>query len=102
MQSVLANKQVGDLSYFVNSLATLTQIISTENMMSSEKLERNYNVKPSKLSRYVSFSRSMADTPKRNPKRWKYGLITDGDKLSNKYHIEPYSFVGTSLAHGNR
>lgn len=102
MERIIASKQVGDLSYFVGDLATLRQIVVNENIWTSEKPERNYSVTPSKLSKYVSFSRSMTDTPKRNPKRWKYGVIIDGDKLSNRYHIEPYSFAGNALAHGDR
>lgn len=38
----------------------------------------------------------MIKTPRRDNGRWRYGLVIDGNKLSNRYSINPYAFTGTS------
>lgn len=87
-------KQVGDLYYMVSNMITLQAIIEQEQIMPSSKAERNpYNGK--KSSSYVCLSRSK-DAALRNKSRWKYGLILDGTKLSDKYSIRPYSYTGSN------
>lgn len=99
MIRVYAAKQVGDVSYFVNDLTTLYCILDDEMIIHSKHSE--FNPRTGKKDYYISLSRSMTAAPKRNKKKWKYGIIIDGDKLSEHYHIEPYSFAGNSLEHTN-
>lgn len=97
---IYAAKQVGDLSYFVSDISILGQIIRTAQIRQSNNPEFNPRVK--KKQYYVSLSRNMTAAAIRNNKRWRYGVVIDGDKLSNRYHIEPFSFAGTSINRGNQ
>lgn len=93
---MLASKQVGDLSYFVENQAILRRILLEGNIKtSSPKVNYDKNIK----SRYVSMSRNMTSSASRNNLKWRYGVIIDGDKLSNRYAIRPYSYVGVNLDH---
>lgn len=92
---LMESKQVGNLSYYVSNINTLVQIIKQGEIWTSKNQE--YNTKLKKKMNFVSTSRDMIAAPKRNNKRWKYGIIIDGDFLSNKYHIEPFSFAGNAL-----
>lgn len=94
----LESKQVGQLSYMVSDIQTLISILTYERINSSRAKERNYQ--SGKLERSVSTSRVIDSQPKRNPNRWKYGVILDGDALSNKYRINPYSYAGTAFQRG--
>lgn len=97
MIRIYAAKQVGQLSYFVDDLTVLYCILDDEMIIHSKHKE--FNPRTNKEDYYVSLSRSMTAAPKRNKKRWKYGVIIDGDQLSEHYHIEPYSFAGNSFEH---
>ena len=55
------------------------------------------NTSRNKKDGSVSLSRSMYAAPKRNPNRWVYGVILDGNKLSDRYHIEPYHYLGSNV-----
>ena len=91
---ILEAKQVGTLYYMVPSLEVLTNILSTGMIHASEKAEYNPITKNKQHS--VSFSRQPRQS-ELNSQKWKYGVKIDGDKLSNKYSIEPYSKVGTDI-----
>lgn len=92
---IYAAKQVGDVSYLVEDIPTLIQVIESQEIWASESPE--YNPNTGKKSRYVSLSRNLTSAAKRNNKRWNCGILIDGDKLSNHYHIEPYSFAGVGI-----
>ena len=96
---LIESKQVGNLSYYVSDMITLVQIIKQGEIWTSKNKE--YNTKQKKKMNFVSTSRNMFAAPKRNSKRWKYGVLIDGDFLSNKYHIEPYSFAGNALQYSS-
>lgn len=83
---ILASKNYGKLSYMVKSQEIVLNILDSETIYTS-KPEHS-----SKL-RFVSFSRILDSPAKRNPTRWKYGVIVDGSRLTDRYHIEPYSFA---------
>lgn len=95
---ILASKQVGDISYFVESPAVLALILRDEVIRGSNSLE--YNPKTGHRQRYISFSRNIFSAANRNNKRWRYGIILDGTKLSDKYSFEPYSYFGHELSRG--
>ena len=92
MQNITAAKQVGSLSYMVESQTILDLILRTGRIKSSQKPERNPNT--GEESKFVSFSRNMTSAAIRNSKRWRWGVIIDGDRLSDRYSIVPISFVG--------
>ena len=58
-------------------------------------IEKDFGME--KKMNFVSTSRDMFAAPKRNNTRWKYGIVIDGDSLSNRYSIEPFSFAGNAL-----
>lgn len=93
MQTIVASKQVGDLSYFVADLNIFYTIIKTQKIKQGRNEE--YNSKTREKSGYISLSRNMTAATLRNSGRWKYGIIIDGSKLSEKYHVEPFSFAGS-------
>lgn len=92
MYKVFAAKQVGPISYMVDKLGTLIEILKSQKILSSRLAEKN--PKTGERKHYVSFSRSMTAASSRNKSRWYCGVIIDGTELSNRYHIEPYSFAG--------
>lgn len=92
MQKIIAAKQVGDVSYLVSNDSTLRTILVEERILSSTRQEKNPNT--SKLQNYVSLARNLTTAAIRNNSRWRWGVILDGDKLSSRYRIEPYSFSG--------
>ena len=81
---VTASKNYSELSYMVDSEIMLFNILYDEVIHTSQ--ERGYK------GRFVSLSRDLTAPARRNIKRWKYGVILDGAKLTDKYHIEPYSY----------
>lgn len=96
---ISAAKQVGPISYLTSTKERLTQNIKLARIRTSRNTERNDALRQKMY--YVSFSRDLTAAAARNPDRWKYGVVIDGDKLSNRYHIEPYSFAGTSVNRGS-
>lgn len=94
MIKLVEEKQVGDVPYFVSDPLVLEKIINTEQILRSRKTE--YNPKTKKQQYYVSLSRNMTSATTRNSGRWTYGIIIDGTKLSNRYTIDPYSYMGST------
>lgn len=92
---IYAAKQVGDVSYLCQDIPTLIQIIDLEEIWASRIPE--LNPKTRKKQYYVSLSRNLTSATTRNLNRWYCGVILDGNKLSNKYHIEPFSYAGNQL-----
>lgn len=95
MKLMVEDKQVGSLTYFVNSLNVLHEIIKTGKIAHSRVKEFNFN--KNRMQYCVCMSRSFEDAPKRNPKRWRFGVIIDGNFLSNKYEITPVSCTGVTF-----
>lgn len=96
---MVEGKQVGILSYMTDNIGSLISIIHNQVLYSSEHLEKNPAT--NKRERSVAFSRVIGSQSARNSKRWVYGVIIDGDRLSDRYKISPYSFVGSALSSGN-
>ena len=92
MKLIFENKQVGMLAYFVGSLDVFENILTTNKIVHSRSKELNYNTNKSNYS--ISFSRDFDSPHRRNPKKWRFGVIVDGDELSNKYEIIPVSYTG--------
>jgi hypothetical protein len=95
MNKIYGAKQVGRVSYFVDNLGILETIIEENRIKKSNGTE--VNPRTGQEEYYVSLSRSMTAAAIRNNKRWRYGLILDGDTLSERYAIEPYSFAGNNI-----
>lgn len=89
---IVASKQVGDVSYLVGDLEILYNVVKDEVILGSKKPEKN--PRTGKSENYVSLSRNYTSAALRNNSRWKYGVLLDGDKLSDHYHIEPISYAG--------
>ena len=89
---ILEEKQVGPVSYMVRTPDVLFNIVSGNKILRSKKPE--YNPKTKKNQYYVSLSRNLTAAAERNSERWSYGVVLDGTKLSNRYNIEPVSYVG--------
>ncbi len=98
MDTIVASKQIGDLSYFCKHFTTICNIIEKEHIFTGSSEELNPNT--GKKSKYVSFSRNMTAAALRNNKRWIYGVKVDGTRLSDRYHIEPFSFTGSVIDKG--
>lgn len=99
MIAIKEAKQVGNVSYMVGDLEVLCNIIATKEIWTSQP---EYNAKQHKNMPFVSLARDMVAATLRNPKRWKYGIILDGNKLSNKYSIEPFSYAGMAVNKGDK
>lgn len=91
---VTAAKQVGPMYYMVKDTAVLELIVDQGVIRTSVKAEPTGKGNGSK--HYISFMRDLTKAD-RNPNRWIYGIQLDGDKLSNRYKIEPYSFAGGAM-----
>lgn len=91
---VTAAKQVGPIYYMVKDTAVLELIVFQGIIRTSIKAEPTGKGNGSK--HYISFMRDLTKAD-RNPNRWIYGIQLDGDKLSNRYKIEPYSFAGGAM-----
>lgn len=96
---IYASKQVGPIYYMVDTVSILETIAVTQLIKTSNKPEKGYEGGGSHY--YVSFLRSL-DKAGRNPNRWVYGLKLDGNKLSDKYKISPYSFAGNAIGSKSR
>lgn len=92
--NILAGKQVGPIYYMVKDTEILQLIVEQGVIRTSVKAEPTGKGNGSK--HYISFMRDLTKAD-RNPNRWIYGIQLDGDKLSNKYKIEPYSFAGSAM-----
>lgn len=92
MKLLIEEKQLGRLSYFVSSIDVLEEILRTAKVAHSRYKEFNANT--GKDQYYVSFSRNVMAAADRNNRRWRFGVIVDGDKLSNRYSFDPVSFTG--------
>lgn len=87
------SKQVGNISYMFDDLDVMDSILDSGCIKTSSRKERNPYT--NKEERFVSFSRNLTSAGGRNPKRWRFGIIIDGDRLSDKYTINPISYVGS-------
>lgn len=95
MKIYIEAKQVGKISHMTKSLSNLINILKSGQIYASKRDDKNRNT--GKMQHYVCFSRDLTSAHLRNPKRWGYGVIIDGNILSNDYPIEPNSFVGNVL-----
>lgn len=91
---VTAAKQVGPVYYMVKDTTVLELIVAQGVIRTSVKAEPTGKGNGSK--HYISFMRDLTKA-NRNPNRWVYGIQLDGNKLSNRYKIEPYSFAGSAM-----
>ena len=99
MIRLIEEKQVGPVSYMVKEPAVLYTILETNRILRSRKQEYNPDTKEDQY--YVSLSRNMTAAAISNESRWKYVIIIDGTKLSNRYAIEPVSYMGTTTIKSN-
>jgi len=95
---IYASKQLGPVYYMVKELSILESIVKQEVIKISEKPERGYSQQDKSPHHYVSFLRSL-DKAGRNPRNWVYGVRLDGNKLTNKYKISPYSQPGNTIGY---
>lgn len=86
---IIEAKQVGNISYFVTNYQDILTILEDQSIRMSKVPEHNPNT--DKRQYFVSFARDLFRLTSR-PK-YNYGIILDGDKLSNKYSFSPYSYV---------
>ncbi len=91
---ICARKQVGPIYYMVKDVDVLASIVAQKVIRTSIKAEPTGNGNGSK--HYVSFMRDLTKAD-RNPGRWVYGVRLDGDKLSDRYKINPYSYAGNTI-----
>lgn len=96
---IIENKQVGTVSYMCTNLDQLSNILKDEEILGSRKPELNPDT--GKKSRYVSFSRNLTSAGTRNPKRWRFGVVLDGDKISDRYSIVPFSYAGVQAKYSD-
>lgn len=97
--TITEGKQVGDVSYMVATIETLVNIIEDKKILRSRLSELNPNTRKKQF--YLSLSRNLTSAGIRNPKRWKFGVILDGDKLSDKYSITPVSYAGIQMSYSD-
>ena len=96
---LVEEKQVGEVSYLVDDLEILLYILDEEMLLRSRLQE--YNPNTGKKEYYLSLSRNLTAAAKRNSKRWRWGVILDGTKLSNKYSITPVSYSGIQMSYSD-
>lgn len=94
MISIEASKQVGPIYYMVNDIPVLEKIVDQQAIRTSVKVEPADRGKGS--HHYIAFLRDLTKAG-RNASRWIYGIQIDGDKLSDRYKISPYSFAGNAM-----
>lgn len=99
MKLIVEGKQVGMLTYFVSSLDILEKILQTGKIAHSRIKEFNYN--NNKMQYSISLSRDFDAAHIRNFKRWRYGIIINGNELSDKYEITPVSYTGVAFQKSN-
>lgn len=100
MKVILSAKQVGNVAYWTKTATDLYSILETGQIYYGKNSE--YNEKSSKSEKSISFTRDFMHPHFRNPNRWKFAVILDGSKLSERYHIEPYSYSGQELPKNGR
>lgn len=94
--SIFNAKQVADITYWVRDAYVLLNVIKNGEIVTSQKPEFNVYSKDM-MPNHVSFSRGMRPHL-RNRDRWRIGIKLDGAKLSEKYAIQPYSYLGSTVA----
>ena len=92
--NILGGKQVGPLYYMVKDVSVLEAIMKQNAIRTSLKAEPQS--KGGSKYHYISFMRDLTKAD-RNPGRWIYGIRIDGDKLSDRYRIQPYSYSGNAV-----
>ena len=96
---LVEGKQVGEVSYMVADLDVLLYILDEEMLLRSRLQE--LNPKTRKKEYYLSLSRNLTSAAKRNSKRWRWGVILNGDKLSDRYSITPVSYSGIQMSYSD-
>ena len=96
---LVEGKQVGEVSYMVADLDVLLYILDDEMLLRSRLQE--LNPKTQKKEYYLSLSRNLTAAAKRNGKRWRWGVILNGDKLSDRYSITPVSYSGIQMSYSD-
>lgn len=94
MKIITESKQVGTIYYLVGNTEDLSNILRVGHVYTSDRGELPYPTK-----RHVSFTRDWRNQNSKSKSKWKYGIIINGSNLSNKYHIEPYSYVGAEYSY---
>lgn len=97
---ILASKQFYELSYFADTVVAFGTIITTKQIRLSTKPEYDPNMNNNKY-RYTSFSRDLLAAPKRNPSKWRFGVILDGELLTDRYSFISFSYAGVALYKGD-
>lgn len=98
---ILASKQFYDLTYFTDDINVLYSILITNRIRLSKHVEYDTNRHNGPMDKSVSFSRSLLAQPKRNRAKWTYGIILDGEKLTDRYSFVPISYAGVAIERGN-
>ena len=89
---IYASKNYPTLSYMVSNQDILYKILSTQTIATSpDETNKNSN------QRHVCLSRDLTSAAKRNSTRWKYGILLDGSKLTDRYKISPYSYANVEF-----
>lgn len=96
---IIENKQVGPVSYMCETGQILNAILTDMEILRSRKPEKNPATK--KPQYYVSLSRDLTSAARRNNERWRFGVVLDGDKLSDRYHISPVSYAGMQTTYSD-
>lgn len=97
---ILASKQFYELSYFTSKVEAFAIIMSTQQIRLSKNPEYDLNRGDNKF-RYASFSRDLLAAPKRNPRKWRFGVILDGELLTDRYSFMSFSYAGVALRKGD-
>ena len=92
---VVASKQVGDVYYMCESLVALKLILQSGEIKMSSKKEKS--IKINKPEYFTSLTRNFKPLVAQKPARWRDGIILDGNKLSENYSIDAYSFSGWNM-----
>lgn len=92
---IVAGKQVGPIYYMVKDVQVLCAIVKQGVVRTSLKAEPQSN--GGGKYHYVSFMRDLTKAS-RNPNRWVYGIQLNGDRLSDRYRIGPYSYAGNNIS----
>lgn len=85
------SKNVGDIYHFTPNLKIVYNILSSGELISSNK-EKDFNTNTDRYA--FSFTR---DRNIGGYKSFKYGIIFDGTKLSDRYKINPFRFNTENL-----
>ena len=88
-QTADAEYCAGDFAYYTKDLYALNDIAMYSNIKRSKKWRINPETK--NKSYFISLTRDLLGPAKENSRRWTYGVILDGAKLTARYKISPFS-----------